>query len=248
MSLNIAQRYAFPEKEPKRFHEIHLKDFGTVELAFHNVKVFLKLDYKRVCRQILDARWMKVVVIHLPSFRLHDSRLSLRVFEKAFEMSLVLGCPLLVVHPSRSPLEKVKPFLEKEVSTLAELYNVKLCWETFLGEKRFLVGADEIARFVEEAFPEIYGMCYDTAHMRSHGDVLREMKAYMPIIDVVHASNHSEGHKHLHIPLFHPLGVLDFSEVIHALRKKRFKGWFVLEYLPSFQKSQHIDYSVLKRL
>lgn len=247
MSLKVAQRYAFPERDPRRFFEIYLKDMETIELAFHNSRVFLKIDHKRVCRQILDAGYTEVAVIHLPSFRHDNYGLSLRIFEKAFEMAFMLGCSLMVVHPSRSPMEGVKEFLKREVAGMARFHGVKLCWETFLGEKRFLVGADEIAHFVR-TMPEVYAMCYDTAHMRSHREVLEEIERYMPLINVLHVSNHSEGHKQLHIPMFHPEGVLDFSEILQVLRKKRFEGWIVLEYLPEYQKSQHIDYSVLKRL
>jgi len=247
MSLKVAQRYAFPEKDPQRFYEIYLKDMGTVELAFHNPKVFLKINHKRVCRQILDAGHTEVAVIHLPSFRLDDYGLSLKIFKKAFEMAFTLGCSLMVVHPSRSPMQRVETFLKREVASMARFHGVKLCWETFLGEKRFLVGADEIARFVRTT-PEVYAMCYDTAHMKSHTEVLEEIGRYMPLISVLHVSNHSEGHRQLHIPMFHPKGVLDFSEILHVLRKKRFEGWIVLEYLPEYQKSQHVDYSILKRL
>jgi sugar phosphate isomerase/epimerase len=247
MGIKVAQRYAFPEDDPRRFHEIHLKDLGDIELAFHNPRHFLKLNHKWVCRQIMDARWVKVVVIHLPSFHLHNHTLSLEILKKAFEMSLTLDCPLLVVHPSRSPLAIVKSFLEEDVAALAHFYDVKLCWETFLGEKRFLVGASEIVQFVMR-FSEVFGMCYDTAHMRGHKEVLREIEEHMHIIDVMHASNHSESHKQLHMPIFHSKGVLDFSEIIHILRKKQFQGWVILEYLPMFQKSQYMDYSILKKL
>jgi len=247
MSLKVAQRYAFPEKEPDRFHEIHLKDMGTIELAFHNYKRFMKINHKKVCRQILDAQWIHVAVIHLPSFKLENHSLSLKIFDKAFQMAYMLECSLMVIHPSRSPMERVKDFLEREVVSLARFYGVKLCWETFLGEKRFLVGVDEIARLVK-AFTDVYAICYDTAHMRMHEEVLQEIKTYMHLISVMHISNHTESHKQLHIPIFHPRGVLDFSEILHLLRKGKFQGWVVLEYLPVFLKRQHVDYSILKRL
>jgi len=75
-----------------------------------------------------------VAVIHLPSFRLDNHGLSLKIFGKAFEMAFKLECSLIVVHPSRSPREKVKDFLEKDVASMIRFFGVKLCWETFLGE------------------------------------------------------------------------------------------------------------------
>ncbi len=247
MPLRLAHRYAFPEQKPRQVHELYLGDIGSIELAFHEPKIFLQLDRAKICRQIMDARWIDVKVLHLPTIKLDDLDVLSRVMGKAVDMALSLGCRDLVIHPSRTTLDKVRGLLSSAVTPLLVSSGTRLCWETFLGRKRLFYSPSQIAEFAGDE-PEAHGICYDTAHMGEHEDVVRELREYLPHIRVIHASNRTPGHKRLHLPIFHPEGTLNFSEILATLRKTNFKGVLVLEYLSDFRKEQLFDYAMLKQL
>lgn len=247
MPLKLAHRYMFPERKPEQIHELHIKDLGSIELAFHRPKAFLKLNHAKICRQIRDARWVNVCAIHLPTVKLDDFDLSSRIIQKAVDMAMTLGCRDLVIHPPKIAMERVKNFLNNAITPLLETSGTRLCWETFLSRKRLFHDPYQIAMFASGK-PEAHAICYDTAHMREQNDVMRELCENLPYIRVLHASNRTIDHKRLHLPIFHPEGVLNFSEILHMLRKANFQGLFVLEYSLEFQKEQWTDYLVLKRL
>ena len=245
--LRLAHRYMFPERKPEQIHELYLRDLGSIELAFHQWKAFLKLNHAKICRQIRDARWVSVCAIHLPTVKLGDLDLSSRIIEVAIGMSKALGCRDLVIHPPRVKMERVKAFLHNTITPLLESSGTRLCWETFLSKKRLFHDPHQIAEFASHK-PEAHAICYDTAHMREHEDVVREIRGNLQFIRVLHASNRTAEHKRLHLPLFHPEGVLNFSEILHVLRKSSFQGLLVLEYSTDFQREQLTDYLTLRQL
>ncbi|KPV64740.1 MAG: Xylose isomerase-like TIM barrel [Candidatus Bathyarchaeota archaeon BA1] len=247
MLLNLAHRYTFPEQKPAQIHELYIKDLGSIELAFHKPKDFLKLNHVKFCRQIMDARWISVYAIHLPALKLDDVDLSSQIIGKAIEMSVILDCQNLVIHPPKITMERVEAFLNHTIEPLLESSGARLCWETFLGGKRLFHDPHQIAEFVS-GHPGAYAMCYDTAHMKEHGDVIRDLREHLACIGVLHASNRTAGHKRLHLPIFHSEGVLDFSEILRLLRKAGFGGLLVLEYAREFWKEQLMDYGMLKQL
>lgn len=245
--MMVAHRYRFPDAEPERAHELYIRDLGLIELAFHKPKDFLRLDYRKICRLILDSSWVEVCSIHLPVVRLDSLGRAARIIEVSAEMAVALGCEDLVVHPPRVSLGRAETFLRDFVEPLLESFGLRLCWETFLGERRLFHSPSQIVKFAASR-PDVYAMCYDTAHMGKHGKVMLELSENLPMIRVLHASNRTEGHKRMHIPVFHPEGVLDFSEILHLLRKARFHGKLVLEYSPEFSRQQQLDYQTLKRV
>jgi len=247
MPFKLANRYAFPERKPERIHELYIKDMGSIELSFHIPKFFLHLNHAEACRRIMDAQWVKVEVVHLPTIKLDDLDLFFKVMERAVYMATTLGCRNLVIHPSKTTMDRVEAFLDKSITPMLTSSGTTLCWETFLGKRRLFHDPSRIVELASKS-PEAHAVCYDTAHMGEHEDVIRELRECLPYIRVIHASNRTLNHKRLHLPIFHPEGILDFSEIIATLRETSFRGIFVLEYSSELEKEQLSDYAVLDHL
>jgi len=80
-----------------------------------------------------------------------------------------------------------------------------------------------------------HAACYDTAHLhKPQGDVLADIVDYSDCIHCFHLSNRGAEGRQQHLPLRHPVGVLDFEEIVAAIVESGLDGPLTLEYLPQY--------------
>jgi sugar phosphate isomerase/epimerase len=112
------------------------------------------------------------------------------------------------------------------VAPVLEEYGCILCWDTFLGARRFAKPSDIAARCGDS---QVFGMCYDTSHLAQGAlDTLEDFYEYGDITKVFHLSNWSR-RKGQHLPLRHREGVIDFRLFVEKSGQD-FDGFATLEY------------------
>ena len=116
------------------------------------------------------------------------------------------------------------------MAPILEEYGCILCWETFLGARRFAKPGDIVARCGDN---QVFGMCYDTSHLAQGVlDILEDFYKYGDITKVFHLSNWAR-RKGLHLPLRYREGVIDFRLSLEKLGQD-FDGVGTLEYLGKY--------------
>ena len=233
--IHIAVRAAFPEDGHYNWHDAlaAYERVGAVEVAFYRPQLFLE----RVAVEDVVAPFstlsLRATSIHMAQARIAQFDEFLAVLHKTIPVAQALDCHLIVAHPTNARLADVEQKITGAVDPLLAQAGVTLCWETFIGRRRFLSGIEGIAAFCRSR-PH-HAACYDTSHLhKPQAEVLADIASYADCIRCFHLSNRGSQKGQQHLPLRDPQGVLDFEEILVAIAKSGFSGPLTLEYLRQF--------------
>lgn len=225
--MKVGVRVSYPEEGKYNWYDAlkAVEAVGLVEVAFFDPRAFLPISIESVCLPFSKLK-LEVDSVHAPHVSLMHKGFFVRILEKTCEIAKRLDARYIIVHPYNIKLEKVVDFLDCVVAPVLEEYGCVLCWETFLGARRFAKPSDIVARCHGQT---AYGMCYDTSHLAQGVlGILEDFYEYGDIIKVFHLSNWSR-RKGQHLPLRHRGGVIDFRLLLEKLGQD-FDGVGTLEY------------------
>ena len=221
-------------------------------------KLFLKKTYCEVlslrlkaiiARERLQKTNIKVSSIHFAQFNLSKLDLFLKVFNKTAKIAELLKCDLIVIHPSMGKHDKVKSFLKEKIDPVLKREGLYLCWETFESKRRVFGGMDEMIEFCKNT--RRHRICYDFSHIHKEQEkILGDLKENICIIKIFHLSNRIRDSIKQHYPVYYSEEkiALDFEKILFFLKKIKYKGHLVLEYLPQFHSQLLPDGLKLKDL
>jgi len=124
-----------------------------------------------------------------------------------------------------------------------------LCWETFESRRRIFGGVDKMFNFCRNTF--FHRICYDFSHIhREQEEILKDIKENIDIIKIFHISNRIKNSIKQHYPIYYNEEemALDFDKIFSFLKKRKFSGHLVLEYLPQFHSQLLLDGLKLKNI
>lgn len=187
--------------------------------------------------------------------------------KRSIEYTALLGCKNWVIHPImpfgteeiNSPNAVLTWDMNKEfmaeILSFAKANGVVVCFEN-MPFRGFSLGAPEpTLDFVKEMNDEGFKICFDTGHAAiyskklSVGDAIRKMGSEIRCLHV-HDNN---GWVDMHSMPLH--GIVDWQDVLNALKEIKYDGVFSLETAPSaklpddiFLEMHRIYYRVTKSL
>lgn len=246
--MKFSVRVSYPETGKYNWFEAVrvYKDLGFVEVAFLNPELFLKIDIKDILEPFKKTN-IKASSIHFAQFSLSKFDLFSSVFDKTIKIAKSLYCNLVVIHPSMGKYEVIKRFLEEEVDPVLKKEGLYLCWETFESRRRIFGGVDRMFNFCRNTL--FYRICYDFSHIhKEQEEILKDIKENIDIIKIFHISNKLKNSIKQHYPIYYNKEeiALDFDKIFSFLKKRKFRGHLVLEYLPQFHSQLLSDSLKLK--
>ncbi|MBU0490251.1 MAG: sugar phosphate isomerase/epimerase [Chloroflexi bacterium] len=233
-AIHTAVRVSYPERGTYDWHEALAAygDVGYVEVAFYQPDLFLQVAMERILAPFASLP-LRATSVHLAQARIAPFESFVEVLRRTIPIAQALDCSLIVVHPTNARLADVENKIAAVVNPLLEQARVTLCWETFAGRRRFLSGIEGIAAFCQRHAH--HAACYDTAHLhKPPAELVADIETYASLIRCFHLSNRSAQLGQQHLPLRHPAGDLDFTEIVAAIARSGFAGPLVLEYLPEY--------------
>ena len=94
-------------------------------------------------------------------------------------------------------------------------------------------------------------ICYDFSHVHKEQEkILKDIKENIDIIKIFHMSNRLRDSIKQHYPVYFAEEEvsLDFNKILSFLKKIKYRGHLVLEYLPQFHSQLLLDGLKLKNL
>lgn len=239
----VGVRAAYPETGEYNWYDA-LKPWGRtrtgVEVAFHKPEPFMGRVKVEAVVEPFGTLNIPVLSVHMAHAPINRPGMFVAVLEKTLDIARQLGCSLIVAHPSNGRLEEVEGFLEAAVRPMLDEANAILCWETFLGRRRFLHGFEDLVDFVFHR-PE-FAVCYDTAHLRrGTQEIRKDIAENTLLIGVFHISNWEFRKQHLRIGD----GEIDFKKVMRTV-KQWYEGPVILEYLREYHPYLEYDSGLLR--
>lgn len=187
--------------------------------------------------------------------------------KKSIEYTALLGCKNWVIHPImpfgteeiNTPNAKLTWDLNKEFMTeilsFAKEKGVVVCFENLPFRGLSLSAPDPILDFVKEMNDESFKICFDTGHAAiyskkiSVGEAIRKMGSEIRCLHVHDNCGWVDDHN---MPLD---GIIDWQDLVSALKEINYDGVFSLETSPSkrlsddvFLELHKIYYKVTKSL
>ncbi|MDD7201767.1 MAG: sugar phosphate isomerase/epimerase family protein [Sphaerochaetaceae bacterium] len=228
-----------------------LLDLNWCEMM--NPKCELNGEYWRLyAERILHAKDRHRLAFnqsHAPYARhIGDHSYDLRML-RCFDLDVMLGIPLIVIHPLASdhdPIEDnlsfLAPFVEK-----AEQTGVRVALENLEGTGE-IQRADDLLELVRRLGSRQVGVCLDTGHAWMRGlNLAQEIRTYGKKLWATHiADNHGSADEHL-LP-FH--GTIDWKSVISSLEEIGYQGDLTFECmkenarLPSSLRKAAVSYAL----
>ena len=198
-------------------------------------------------RELAEAAGLRIHQAHGPVLSMERALTEeenaglLEKIKTAIECCTYLGCEYLVVHPfmpngwSDRGTEIAKDTFEKNVAYLRELsdyakpYGVTLCYETMPCIGFCISTPEEVLEVVKAVNHKNLKICIDTGHVPAFSPSLKvgtEMRKCGDLIKVLHGhDNHGRADQH-NCP---GMGMIDWWDVMAALREINFDGVFSLE-------------------
>ncbi len=232
-----------------------LKEFGyscvDCGLTFRNAVLEMDAEERKKLlmreRELAEEAGLRIHQAHGPFFSLERALTEeenaglLEKMKIAIECCTYLGCEYLVVHPfmpngwSDRGTEIAKDTFEKNVSYLrtlsdyAEPYGIILCLETMPCIGFCISTPEEVTAVVKEVNRDNVKICLDTGHVTAFSSRLqtgREMRKCGDLIKVLHVhDNYGSTDQHN----LTGMGMIQWWDVMAALREINFDGVFSLE-------------------
>lgn len=224
-------------------------DVCTYRLVEHLIDCTLEERCAKI-KKICEDRGLEISQTHA-----HRGEYEVAITEEFFnklikdvEITAMLGCKYLVVHPVKPPqcngdkdyefrrkinverFRRLRPYLEK--------YDVICCIENLFSRdenRKFCLNAscttNELIDWVEELGEDRYAVCLDTGHLMLNTHLsgetvpsaIRNLGKYLKVLHVHDNNFNSDSHL---IPYW---GKNDWAETIKALKEINYKGVFSLE-------------------
>jgi len=248
--MKFSVRTAYPESGKYNCFESvkSYENIGFVEVAFLDPELFLDANEKDIIMPFKKTS-IEVSSIHFAQFNLLKLDLFLRVFDKIVKIADLLNCNLVVIHPSMGKYDQLKRFLNEKINPVLKRKGSYLCWETFESKRRIFGGIDNMFKFCKDTGP--YCICYDFSHVhKEQSKILKDLKENIDIIKIFHLSNRKSNSIKQHYPVYYDEEkvALDFNQILSFLKKIKYEGHLVLEYLPQFHSQLLTDGLKLKNL
>jgi len=246
--MKFSVRVSFPENGKYNWFEAvkAFQNIGFIEVAFLNPKLFLKADIKEILEPFKKIN-IKASSIHFAQFQLSNLDLFSSVFNKTIEITKLLGCDSIVIHPSMGKYEAIKKLLKERIEPVLENEELYLCWETFESKRRIFGSIEGMFDFCNST--RFHRICYDFSHVhKEQEDILNDLKENINNIKIFHISNRVKNSIKQHYPIYYSEEemALDFNKIFTFLKRKGFTGHLVLEYLPQFHSQLLPDGLILK--
>ena len=248
--MKFSVRVSYPESKNYNWLEAikTYKDVGFIEVAFLNPELFMKVELKDIITPFEKTN-IKVSSIHFAQFNLSKLDLFLEVFNKTARIADPLNCNLRVIHPSMGRYNQIERFLNEKINPILKRKELYLCWETFESKRRIFGGIDNMLKFCKNTC--FHRICYDFSHVHKEQEkILKDIKENIDIIKIFHLSNRLRGSINQHYPVYSTEEEvsLDFNKILSFLKKIKYGGHLVLEYLPKFHSQLLPDGLKLKDL
>jgi sugar phosphate isomerase/epimerase len=248
--MKFSIRTSYPENGKYDWFEAVkvYEEIGFIEVAFLDPELFLAVNEKDIIMPFEKAN-IKASSIHFAQFNLSKLDLFLKVFSKTVRIADLLNCNHIVIHPSMGRDDQIRSFINEEIDPVLKREGIYLCWETFESKRRIFGGISNMFEFCKNT--SFHRICYDFSHVHKEQDkILEDLKENIDIIKVFHLSNRIEDSIKQHYPVYYTEEkmALDFDKILSFLRKIKYRGHLVLEYLPQFHSQMCPDGMKLKNL
>ncbi|MBE6711884.1 MAG: sugar phosphate isomerase/epimerase [Ruminococcaceae bacterium] len=169
--------------------------------------------------------------------------------DKCFAVAEFLGCPAVVVHPTKAETKEGEWELNLKIyrsliPVIQKYKGVKICLENLflrragrIVEGRFTDAADSVRMIDllnEEAGGEYFGFCFDVGHATLTGRNVKEfVKAMGPRLTILHIHDNN-GHEDQHLLPYSCLSnadehVCDWKGLVEGLREIGYSGTLAFE-------------------
>ena len=248
--MKFSIRTSYPENGKYNWFEAikAYEEIGFVEVAFLDPELFLAINEKDIIMPFGKAD-IKASSIHFAQFNLSKLDLFLKVFSKTVRIADLLNCNHIVIHPSMGKYDQIRSFVNKKIDPVLKREGLYLCWETFESKRRIFGGINNMFEFCKNN--NFHHICYDFSHVhKEQEEILGDIKENIDIIKIFHLSNRIQDSIKQHYPVYYTeeKAALDSDKVLSFLRKIKYKGHLVLEYLPQFHPQLLPDGLKLKSL
>jgi len=248
--MKFSVRASYPESGKYNWLEAvkAYEDIGLIEVAFLDPELFLAVNEKDIMMPF-ERTNIEVSSIHFAQFNLSKFNLFLKVFSKTVRIADLLNCNLIVIHPSMGRHDQIKSFLNEKIDPVLKREGLHLCWETFESKRRIFGGINNMFKFCKDN--QFHHICYDFSHVHKEREkILEDIEENIDNIKIFHLSNRIKDSIKQHYPVYYTEEkvALDFDKILSFLRKIKYRGHLVLEYLPQFHSQLCPDGMKLKNL
>lgn len=232
----LASKFIYPE-EQRNLAEVlsSFKEMG-IQLSFFKHQDFFKMRHNFI-KEVCDSLNINITTVHAPTVDVFDEDF-LEVIE---EIKRIYKTSLISIHPQKGELSLSLAKLKDYAKIFAEL-EVILAYENFpsiVGKRKWICTPSQMHSYFNLDFLKL---TFDTSHLDSPSDCIQEMSEVFDKVAVIHLSDKDRAKEHL------PLGsgCVPYQKFIEYLKRRRFSGPLVLEYMPEYEDRLIEDVKRLK--